>query len=275
MLRLVICLCLVAASKAGDIEREALGEAIKLGTLFDARKGLMYNGFELWSKETMKNPDAFFEDDASGSQQDVFVEHNSDQRASKFGIGAELELEFMSGLIQVKGSAEYIKDDRESSNVARVVMSAETTTKELSVDVYGVRPDFDYCDMITESSGPTHVVVAVTYGQRAYLVFDKDASSKLELESVKGSLYAKIDLIPDLVIEGSVAIHVNGSTWENDDSIKVKFYGDAILESVPRTYNQAIDCYNNVVKASIAEANPGASSPIRYRLAPITFSATI
>jgi len=245
----------------------ALGEAIKIGTLYDERNSRMYSGYGLYSKKTLEE----FTKKTTGKysdNQDIYIEASSKMSRAKFGLGASLELEFLSGLIKVSGSAEYIKDDVKKSNTARVVMKKEIEGDIHELNVHGADISTDYCDLVSENSGPTHVITRVVYGQRAYMVFEKDASLVDNTESLKGSLHATIDMIPDLVIEGHVAIHVNGSDYKNDDKMTVKFYGDAILDSVPRSWIGAIDTFNKVLK--IEEGDElSFQSPIKYELTPL------
>ena len=251
------------------IDQVSLGEAIKIGTLYNQRTSQMYHGYELYSKGTLEK----FVTKIDGSLREVQeIEAVSSTRESraKFGLGASLELELMSGLIQVKGSAEYVNDEITKSNRARVIMKKEIEGDVFELDKDAAVVDFDYCDLVGENSGPTHFVSRVIHGQRSYLVFDKDAASSDQVETIKGSLEAKIDLIPDLVIEGSVAIGLDGKEYKNDDEMKVKFYGDAILEKVPRTWLQAIDTFNTVLEQKEDGRKKLAySSPIKYSLTPL------
>ncbi|KAL5262632.1 hypothetical protein ACHWQZ_G008134 [Mnemiopsis leidyi] len=248
----------------------SLGEPIKMGTLYNQRTNQMYQGYELYSDGTLEK----FVSKTPGSLREVqnidAVSSTRESRA-KFGLGAELQLELMSGLIKIKGSAEYVKDEITRSNRARVVLKKEIEGDIFNIDYRSAIIDFDYCDLVKQNSGPTHFVSRIIYGQRSYMVFDKDAASENDLEAIKGSLEATIDLIPNLVIEGHIAIHLNGSEYRNDDELKVKFYGDTILEKVPRTWLQAVDTFSTVLeqKDENGRKKLGYSSPIKYSLTPL------
>jgi len=252
------------------IDQVSLGEAIKIGTLYSQRTSQMYHGYELYSKGTL---DQFVRKIDGSLREEQKIEAVSSTRESraKFGLGASLELELMSGLIKVKGSAEYVKDEINKSNRARVILKKEIEGDVFELDKDAAMIDYDYCNMVGENSGPTHFVSRVIMGQRSYMVFDKDAASNTDVETIKGKLEASIDLIPDLVIKGSVAIGLDGHTYYNDDEMRVKFYGDVILEKVPRTWLQAVDTFNTVLEQKDENGNKklAYSSPIKYSLTPL------
>ena len=251
------------------VDQVSLGQAIKIGTLYNQRTSQMYHGYELYSKKTLDEYVRKIEGSLREVQEIDAVANTRSSRA-KFGLGAELELELMSGLITVKGSAEFMKDEIKSSQRARVVLKKEIEGDVLELDKDGAFIDYDYCNLVGQNTGPTHFVSRIIYGQRSYMVFEKDAAVGENLDTLKGSLEAKIDLIPDLVIEGSVAIGLDGREYKNDDKMRVKFYGDAILDKVPRTWLQAIDTFNTVLEQREDGRKVLAySSPIKYSLTPL------
>eukprot|EP00116_Pleurobrachia_bachei_P000314 sb/3460576/ len=254
------CVGLEKRSVAKDIiNRPVIGEDVRLGTLFDARRGFLYSGFELYTKEHLENKKTT--QDETGGKTNTFVSNDERSKFSQFGIGAEIALSIMSGQIKVKGSAEFFSKNRDSSNVARVIMSSEEITRSETLPISDDM-DFDYCDLVKEGSGPTHVVTNVVYGKRAYLTFEKTAGSMTDVTALSGRLEAQVLIIPELSIGGHIAISINGTEYKNDDEMRVKFYGDTILESVPTTWFQAITTVNKALKDV-------PSSPIEFSLTPI------
>ena len=123
-----MCESLEKRSLAEDIiNRPVIGEDVRLGTLFDARRGFLYSGFELYTRENLKNRKTV--QDETGGKTNTFVSNDERSKFSQFGIGAEVALSIMSGQIKVKGSAEFFSKNRDSSNVARVEMSSEELTR--------------------------------------------------------------------------------------------------------------------------------------------------
>eukprot|EP00116_Pleurobrachia_bachei_P000192 sb/3460454/ len=256
------CVGLEKRSVAKDIiNRPVIGEDVRLGTLFDARRGFLYSGFELYTRENLKSRAEVREEE--GSKSEVFAENTSHERMLHFGLGAELELDFLGGIIQAKGSAQVLSDDKRSDNYVRVVMKSDTVTRTESLDIDPGSVDFDYCDMVKATSGPTHVVTSVVYGQRANFVFEKKAESIYMFDEIEGNLTASVGLMGLLKVSGNVTIHANGSVYLNDEKIQVRFYGDTFLEKVPTTWLQAVETYNVALKAI------NQSVPVRFSLTSI------
>ena len=61
------------------IEREALGETLSLGTLYDARKSLMANGVSFWNDATLTAEHS--EVDTTYSNVEVYMENSIEERS--------------------------------------------------------------------------------------------------------------------------------------------------------------------------------------------------
>ena len=253
-----------------EITRTALGENIRLGTIFDARKSLMYSGFELF--KDLEGISHAPNDDRTA--EDVFIETSSESRTKDFEVGAVVQLEFMSGLIEVEGSGKYAVNDKDSESKVRVVLKRVTQAGYKDINLSGGEhgsPNAAYCNLVKGSSGPTHFVSRINYGRRVYMTFEKEVSKDEDSTSIAGKLMVDVKMIPHLNISGSVAVTIDGTEIKNDDSIVVKFYGDTILENFPATYVEAIDAYKatTVTKGEDGSNDLENSSPIKYYLTPI------
>ena len=259
------CSLEVAERGVGKHERVSMGEAITIGSLYDVRKGVLYNGFNLWTDKTLAEQTSLVTD-APTATLEYLTEQTSRSKADHFGIGAELELDFLSGLIKIKGSANYLRDEKKTRQAARVVMKGQITGRVESFNIRTPVEHRDVCKLVNPRSGPTHVIVRVTRGQRSFFVFDKQVSKDEKSEAVEGSLEASMKSIPGFSVEGKVVVRMNGTTVKNLDRLSVKFYGDAILSSFPTTYPQAAIAYQETVNVANAPMN----TPLKYNLVPIS-----
>jgi len=195
---------------------------------------------------------------------DYVFEKNARDKAKHFGIGAQLELDFLGGLINIKGSAQFLKDDRRSNNVARVVMAGNMVGSVEEINKYTPLDYPQVCDMVRPTTGPTHIVTRVTKGQRSYFVFDKFVSQFRDSEDISGKLEASVKAIPLFTIKGTVAFHANGTIVSNIDRLNVKFYGDALLASFPTQYPQAAVAYDETIKKGAR------TTPVKFDLVPVS-----
>ena len=246
------------------IEREALGETVSVGTLYDARKSLVQNGASFWTAATLEQEVNVV--DTVYSNVDVYMENNINERSYALNVDASLKLEFLGGLISVGGSAHYLRDETSSSDVARVTMNYKSTKKTKTLPVKTPKDFVKLCGKIDSSSGPTHVITSVTYGLRSYLLFEKDVLKTEYREEVGGSLSIAVNTVPSFSIEGQAAVDVNGKELVNQENLRVKFYGDVIISSMPATYNQTVFVFDEVNKAAKEK-----DTPIKFQLTPIKF----
>ena len=253
------------------ISRAAVGEIVEVGALYDQRTDVIYNGFNMYSTDTLKDYVKSYDIDAA-AEFNIEAEKEYTDKRSSFGLGASLQLSFLSGLIEVGGSADYLKDDQQKDDVVRMVMHSTQMTKRKYIDRISANPDFKIklCKGVTKDSGPTHVVTEIKYGNRAYFLFEKKIHDKSNYERIKGSLYAKIDAIPGFKLDGRVAMHVNGSEVKNLEDVYVKYYGDSILSKVPTTYTEAIVAYKTAVQVNSEEFVGPKETPLRLEMTHIS-----
>ena len=126
-----------------------------------------------------------------------------------------------------------------------------------------LKDDQSYCDLTGEDA-PTHVVSQVKYGVNAIFVFEKSVSKKESKEKISGELKVVVNSLPSFQIEGSASIKVEGNVKKWKESLRVKFFGDLILEKQPSTLEDASKVYNEIGKK--ARENP---QPVTYSLTPI------
>ncbi|XP_063694287.1 cytolytic toxin-alpha-like [Bolinopsis microptera] len=250
------------SSESGSHERVSMGEAIKIGALYDVRRGFLYNGFNLWSKKTLK--EEIYSVESDGLNVEFLVEKNARDKAKHFGLGAQLELDFLAGLISIKGSAQFLKDYRKTTNSVRMILKGELIGSTEDIDTYTPIDYPDLCEMVTPTSGPTHVITRITKGQRSYFIFDKYVEHNRNSEDIEAELAASVSFIPLCSIEGRIAIHANGTQVKNIDRLNVRFYGDALLASFPTQYPQAAVAYDDTIR------NGPRTTPMRYHVTPIS-----
>ena len=228
-----------------------------LGILYNARTEQFLPGTYLWSRSKMDEVKVV--EEQVYSNLDVYQENDFNDRAYNLNVEASLTLGFLSGLIKVSGSAKYLNDRKESSNIARVTMSYKSTTRAetipLSTPIEGryVRN----CEKAQTEQGATHVVTSIVYGLRAFLRFDKEASSSESVEQISGDLSVEINSIPGFKFNGKAWIDIDGKEVKSDDSLKVMYHGDTTV-STPTSYLSAIQAFNEV-----QEQGPTGNAPIR------------
>nr|XP_013817699.1 PREDICTED: stonustoxin subunit alpha-like [Apteryx mantelli mantelli] len=254
-------------AKADDaVEMPTLGRPFQLGMLYDCRKELLIPGITLWDLDTLRN----YVDVRSQNKTEfqIIASDSMEDKASALDIKASLQVSFLSGLVEVSGSAEYLRDNRSSKHQARVTLqySATTQFKQLTMNQLG-RQNISYPDVFDQGTA-THVVIAVLYGAQAFFVFDREVSENENIQEIQGRLKLTISGIPATKIEGEASVKIDEKDKSFTEKFSCRFHGDFALESNPVTYEDAMRVYAALPK--MLGANGEKAVPVKVWLYPLT-----
>ncbi|XP_030255023.1 neoverrucotoxin subunit beta-like [Sparus aurata] len=224
----------------------ALGRPFTLGMLYDARRDELIPGLTLWDKNSLK------EKTVKTSQQtshfEVSASDSIESKSSLMDIEASLKASFMSGLIEVGGSAKYLKDTKKFKNQSRVTCRYNATTHfdQLSV-IQSETMSTQQIEVIKKGTA-THVVTGILYGANAFFVFDSEKVEANSVQDIQGHMEAVIKKIPSFNIEGKVDIKLTEKEKELTNTFSCKFYGDFILDRNPTSFEDAVKTYVELPK---------------------------
>ncbi|XP_016114928.1 uncharacterized protein [Sinocyclocheilus grahami] len=233
-------------SDSETIELACLGRPFQLGMLYDCRRDCLIPGITLWDAEMLQKninvrpqPNTDFKMIATDSSED---------KASALNVSASLEASFLSGMVSVKGSADYLNDKKSSKLQSRVTLHYHTTSRfeQLTMEHLGVG-NVKHCNIFQEGSA-THVVTALLYGAQAFFIFDREVSSNENHQKIQGDLQASIKKIPLISVEGQASLKMNEMEQEKIDKFSCTFHGDFALENNPVSYIDAIKVYSELPK---------------------------
>ncbi|XP_039616340.1 stonustoxin subunit alpha-like [Polypterus senegalus] len=227
------------AERPISITTVALGRPFQLGMLYDCRSDQLVPGVTLWSKSDL-------EKDISVESQRL-TEHSLEtsnsltDKSKALNINASLRGSFACGIVEVEGSAKYLKNSRSSKNQARVTLNYFMTTmfKQLTMSHLS-RNNVTYEEVFRHGTA-THVVTAIQYGARALMVFDRDVSKDESLEIIAGELKASIDNIPKISIHGRGSLDLSAKEKVEAEKIRCTFHGDFYIHELPVDYLTALD----------------------------------
>ncbi|XP_022532938.2 cytolytic toxin-alpha-like [Astyanax mexicanus] len=224
------------------LEIAALGRALYPGMLYDCRSDTFIPGVTLWNKESLKSD--IDERPKPTTDLKFSASDSLSEKANFLEVNASLKASFLSGLIEVGGSAKYLRDTKSSMSQSRCTMMYSLTTKfqQLTMTQLG---NITYPEVFEQKTA-THVVTAVLYGAQAFMVFDHMASGTEEQQKIEGNLHAVVKKIPSLNIEGEAKLTLNEDEKKLANEISVTFYGDFHLDHNPTTYQEAVDLYKNL-----------------------------
>uniref|UniRef100_A0A3B3QNU5 Stonustoxin subunit alpha-like n=1 Tax=Paramormyrops kingsleyae TaxID=1676925 RepID=A0A3B3QNU5_9TELE len=217
----------------------ALGRPLHPGMLYDCRDDSFIPGVTLWDPEDIEKNLSVHEQNQTKSE--ITPSDSLSKKSSLLDISASLKASFLGGLVEVGGSAKYLKDILTLESQCRVTMhfSQKTVFKQLNMRNIGKIT----CADVIKHGTATHVVTGVLYGADAFMVFDQTASRNEDKQEIQGSLEVMVKKIPLIPISGSGKLQMTDEEQKKVEKFQCTFYGDVKLEENPTTYMEAVKVY--------------------------------
>ncbi|XP_078251561.1 uncharacterized protein LOC144591130, partial [Rhinoraja longicauda] len=223
------------------LQLSTLGRPFQLGMLYDCRSDTLIPGVTLWDLQTLQSD--LGRHDQPSTEFHIIASDSMERKAAALNVSGSLKVSLLSGLVEVKGSAKYLSDTKESKQQARVTLQYKTTTRfeQLTMNHLG-RQNIAYPSVFDEGSA-THVITAVVYGAQAFFVFDQMASSAENTQDIQGNMGATIKHLPNIAIEGEASVKMTKEQKSLSEKFSCTFYGDFSLKNNPTTFKDAINIY--------------------------------
>ncbi|KAL7386800.1 hypothetical protein ABVT39_013817 [Epinephelus coioides] len=251
---------------SGTMEVAALGRPFSLGMLYDCRKDSLVPGMTLWDREDLRNH--IGERPQSYNDFDIVASESIADKSSALNVEASLKASFLSGLVEVGGSAKYLNDSKTSKNQARVTLKYKATTKVQELSMNHLGRDNVKHPYVFDKGLATHVVTAILYGAQAFFVFDREVSEKEDQQDIEGNLKVMIKKIPKIAIEGEGSLKMEDKDRENVEKFSCRFFGDFSLQKPPTSFQDAVEVYQSLPK--LLGANGENAVPVKVWLLPLT-----
>ncbi|XP_068076607.1 cytolytic toxin-alpha isoform X2 [Danio rerio] len=246
-----------------SIEMAALGRSMFPGMLYDCRKDSFIPGVTLWDRKSMNdNLDTHPQPrtDLKFSSSDSISD-----KCNLMDINASLKASFLGGLIEVGGSARYLRDTKSTNQQSRVTMNYSETTRFDQLIISQLQ-NITY-PQVFEQKTATHVITAVLYGAQAFMVFDRTLSTNDNTQEIEGELNVMIKKIPFFSIEGKGSVKMTDSDKDKAEKISCTFHGDFHLAQNPTSYMEALDTYQKL--PTLLKENSQNAVPIKVWLYPL------
>ncbi|XP_028990081.1 stonustoxin subunit beta-like [Betta splendens] len=243
----------------------ALGRPFTLGMLYDAYKDQLVTGFTLWDKKTLEEHRS--EHSQQTSTFEVTTSDSIESKSKLLSVEASLKASFLSGLIEVEGSAKYLNDQKKFKNQSRVTLQYKATTSFKQLLMTEIESKNKMNTAVPNKESATHVVTGILYGANAFFVFDSVKLDARSVQQIEGSMKALIKKIPTLEISGKVDIQLTKEEKALADKFSCKFIGDFILPSNPSTFLEAVQTYVDLPK--LLKNNQGTVVPLKVWLTPL------
>uniref|UniRef100_W5L5H3 Uncharacterized protein n=1 Tax=Astyanax mexicanus TaxID=7994 RepID=W5L5H3_ASTMX len=230
----------------GVVELAGLGRPFQLGMLYDCRRDTLIPGITLWDSKMLQENINKCPQSNTGFK--IIASDSSEDKSEALNVSASLEASFLSGLVSVKGSAEFLCNKKKSKHQSRVTLQYKATTRfeQLTMEHLGTG-NIKHCNVFQEGSA-THVVTGLLYGAQAFFVFDKEVQSHENHQEIQGALHACIKKIPTISIEGEATLKMTEAEQQEINNFSCTFHGDFALENNPVSNLDAIKVYTELPK---------------------------
>ena len=159
-----------------------LGRTVHLGDLYNAKNDRVMAGLSLWDTEIIDEHKKTQE--SPNTKIDALVEKDFEDRANVFNLNARVQMSFLAGLIEVGGSAKFLRDEKNTNNKVRVVGYVTNVNRTESLSVGKMISSVQYGQFCTAIPDVTHVVSSVTYGLKAIFSFEKEETNKAKQQKI-------------------------------------------------------------------------------------------
>ncbi|KAL7387211.1 hypothetical protein ABVT39_020011 [Epinephelus coioides] len=249
---------------SGTMEVAALGRPFSLGMLYDCRKDSLVPGMTLWDRDDLRNH--IGERPQSYNDFDIVASESIADKSSALNVEASLKASFLSGLVEVGGSAKYLNDSKTSKSQARVTLKYKATTKVQELSMNHLGRDNVKHPYVFDKGLATHVVTAILYGAQAFFVFDREVSKKEDQQDIEGNLKVMIKKIPCLALDCEGSLKMEDKDRENVEKFSCRFFGDFSLQKPPTSFQDAVEVYQSLPK--LLGANGENAVPVKVWLLP-------
>ncbi|XP_010787031.1 verrucotoxin subunit beta-like [Notothenia coriiceps] len=199
---------------------------------------------------------------------EIVASESIEDKSSALNVEASLKASFLSGLVEVGGSAKYLNDTKTSKNQARVTLKYQATTKfqELSMDHLGGEHVKKH-QVVFDQGIATHVVTGILYGAQAFFVFDREVSVNENLQDIQGNLKVMVNKMTSLSIDGEGSLKMEDNERKNVEKFSCRFIGDFFIQKPPTSFQEAVEVYQSLPKLLEGGEN---AVPVKVWLLPLT-----
>ncbi|EGC40241.1 hypothetical protein DICPUDRAFT_96288 [Dictyostelium purpureum] len=248
------------------LKKKSLGRTAFLGELYDIRSdSFLYTNIfkDQIPEEKIQNVDV------SDLSYEYFDSSSSQEKFSSLGVDGNLKLSILCGLIDITGSASYLKEDNNQKKVVRgsLIYKIETFLDSININTLKSLIDIDSLN----NSEATHIVTRIKYGANVIVTFEKTYCDDANKNEVSGSLNSLMKKIGGCFsMDGDVSLNLKENEREILDEFKIKFVGDVIPNNEEISSN-AKDVLNIMKKIPkyLETVNKGKGKPVEYMLIPI------
>lgn len=250
-----------------SIKIPALGRVSQLGALYSVHTEQFLPGLNLFKEEISK--EVYDEYENAETSISYSTSNSITEKIKALNINGEISLSLMSGMINVSGSASFLKSERKNTNVSEMTfLYSVTTMNQIIPSVMCMTIE----DEMLNVPDVTHVVVGIDWGAKCNISCQyENKTNKNEME-VNG-------MLKGLVEKMSLQVEGKADYTDKDDEVHNKFTFQSKcdvskMDRIPQSFGEAVSLVAELPEA-IKEINDGKGVPVDYHLLPLNVVAKV
>jgi hypothetical protein len=186
-------------------------------------------------------------------------------------IEASLKLSLLGGLINISGSAKYLKQTKSDNHTVRVTFLCKVTTKQDHLQISMADLYQYFSPNALNNLNATHVVTGILWGANVAATFERIVNNINEVTEVEGKLSAELKALP---IQGEVELKLEDKNKSIYESLQISFSGDVLPDNFSQTIDGVMQVFKDIPNL-IKPLNDGKGKPLVYVLYPLKKMAEI
>jgi hypothetical protein len=247
-----------------EIQRPALGQSAELGSLYDSRS----DSFLPLSLLSCAAPiAAIVSNDKVEWEIKLSFGDSYEEKFYNLNVTPELAASFLSGIVDVDGSAKYLLDNRRSHRILQASIHHSMTTREERLDLATLEANSLLTLNEMKGSSPTHVI----WGAQTIVTARQQIGSNDKRANIRSDFQAKLESFKSIVESGGETELANlGQQRLKGIPSEVVVYSDLLTDDDigPDDLQSALKFIRDVPRY-IALENAGKGKPLAFALLPL------
>ncbi|KAK0717327.1 hypothetical protein B0T26DRAFT_871839 [Lasiosphaeria miniovina] len=257
------------------LERQALGQAASLGTLYDARSDI-FIPLSLFKAAPPVDGDAVTTTRVPSSSVRNSDKDGLNYKFYELGINPNLGASYLAGFLNVNGSGCYLDAKRDTHLAAHASLTYNLTTVNEAINFEASQLKDTFELRVLQLGLATHIVTEITWGARSIVTVQQsrpreDQENDDVIREIEGHVKGQISRLGAAILSGR-DVDNPIDTRDESDSCGIAIYSDldaAANGCVPVSLATASSFLRDVPK-HVADTNDGKGKPVAYKLLPIS-----
>ena len=248
------------------IHRQALGRIAKLGDLYDATND-KFCKISVFRQPLSDDSPTISKANNSYSETRFSNVSSLEEKFRELKVTGELQLSVLVGMCELGGSAEYLKQKRNSFGTvtSTQLCHIKTVTDRLEVSHDQVKNNIS--EEAMRHRRATHVVIEIEWGANCVMTAREQKRIIENKRKAEGKIAIVVSHIRDF---GRQIVGLGNTKEETEERIEtsVEILGDVLPDELPQTVDDAKVMMANIPQL-VKNCNDGKGKPLTYVMIPI------